>query len=112
MANDGDHDAAGAGAALDRPDSHAPEQPHRIPRSLLPRAQSPPASPRTRARTPLLELVVVPRTPAIQAAEDALSLALLALVVGTRPAVTPAMVLAHLGEHISASRKTGRLYVV
>ena len=38
----------------------------------------------------------MPRTPAIQAAEDALSLALLAMVVGTRPPVTPAMMLEHL----------------
>lgn len=45
---------------------------------------------------PLLELIVVPHTPTLQAAEDALSLALLAMVVGTRPVVTPAMVRLHL----------------
>jgi hypothetical protein len=44
-------------------------------------------------------LVVVPRTPALLAAEDALLLALLVLVLGTRPAVTPAMMLHHLQEH-------------
>lgn len=59
--------------------------------------------PRTRAREPILCLVVVPRSPALQAAKDALPLALLALVVGTRPAVTPAMMLDHLQELIGIS---------
>lgn len=55
--------------------------------------QQQPASPSTRARDPLLEMVVVPRTAAMQEAEDTLaSLALLARVVGTRPPVSPAMV--------------------
>lgn len=49
------------------------DHPHPYPRSLLRRVEAPPASPRTLARTPLLELVVVPRTPSLQAAEDALS---------------------------------------
>lgn len=53
-------------------------------------------SPCTRARTSLLGLIVVPRTPVVQAAKEALSLALLALVVSTRPTVTPAMVLHQL----------------
>lgn len=97
MDNIGSHDTA-AGGAPDRPDSLESDWPRRAPRSPVRRGQSPPASPRSRARRPLLELVVVPWTPAIQAAEDALSLALLALVVGTRSAVTPAMVLAHLVE--------------
>lgn len=41
-------------------------------------------SPCTRARTSLLGLIVVPRTPVVQAAKEALSLALLALVVSTQ----------------------------
>lgn len=87
-------DNAVDGGASRPPPAHEP--PRQIPTSLLRRAQEPPASPRTRARTRLLELVVVRRTPALQAAEDALSLALLTLVVGTRPAVSPAMVRDHL----------------
>lgn len=67
--------------------------------SLLRRVLEPPASPRTRAQTSLLGLVVIPRTPALQAAEDALSLALVALVLGTRPAVSPAMVRDQLHVH-------------
>jgi hypothetical protein len=43
--------------------------------------------------------VVVPRTLALQAAEDALSLALLALILGMWLAVTSAMMLHHLQEH-------------
>jgi hypothetical protein len=80
------------------------------PRCLLRRIEEPPASPRTRAKTPLLQLIVVPRTPALQAAEDALSNALLALVLGTRPPVSPAMILHHLQEHygIAADRVTVR----
>jgi hypothetical protein len=53
----------------------------------------------------------VPRTPSIQVAEeDALSLALLALVLGTRPLVTPAMMLQHLHDHygITEDRVTVR----
>lgn len=46
-------------------------------------------------------MVVVQRTPALQAAEDQLSLALLALVLGTRPLVSPAMVLDHLRDHFN-----------
>ncbi|XP_066322578.1 uncharacterized protein [Miscanthus floridulus] len=62
----------------------------------------PPASPSTRAREPLLEMVVVPRSMSIQAAKDALSsLALLALVVGTWPPVSPAMVRDHLRDCFS-----------
>jgi len=54
--------------------------------------------------------MVVPRTPALQTAEDALSLALLAMVVRTRPLVTTGMVLAHLTQHfgISMDRVTVR----
>jgi hypothetical protein len=37
-------------------------------------------------------MVVIPRTDALRAEEDSLSLALLALVLGTRTTVTPAMV--------------------
>jgi len=51
-----------------------------------------PASPRSRASAPLLGMVVIPRTDALRAEEDSLSLALLALVLGTRTTVTPAMV--------------------
>ncbi|CAD6247774.1 unnamed protein product [Miscanthus lutarioriparius] len=93
-----DNDAAGAAAdaAPDAVDAGASERPHLVPRSLLWRVQAPPASPRTLARTSLLEMVVVPHTPAIQAAEDALSLA---LVLGTRPPVSPAMVRDLLGEY-------------
>ncbi|CAD6234888.1 unnamed protein product [Miscanthus lutarioriparius] len=61
-----------ADGPLDQPP--APELPRLIPRALL-------------------------RTPALQAAEDALSMALLALLVGTWPVVTPTMVLDHLEEH-------------
>lgn len=50
---------------------------------------------RTRARTPLLQLVVVPRSAALQATKDALSLV---LVLGTRPTVTPAAMLHYLQE--------------
>jgi hypothetical protein len=52
----------------------------------------------------LLGLVVIPRTPALQEAEDTLSLALLGLVVGTRPAVTSVMVLEHLQECFGITR--------
>ena len=68
-------------------------------RARLHGAEEPTASPRTRARSPLRQLVVVPRTPALQAVEDALSMALLALVLGTRPPVTPALLLQHLYDH-------------
>ncbi|XP_066337435.1 uncharacterized protein [Miscanthus floridulus] len=78
------------------PQSRRRSPPRRILTALLRRAQEPPASSRMRACTHLLELIVVPRTPALQAAEDALSLALLALVIGTRPLVTPAMAREHL----------------
>lgn len=89
-AGDGD---AGAGPS-------APPPPQRgIPRSLLRRPLEPPVSPGTRATNPLLELVVMPRTAEIQAAEEALSLALLAMVLGTRPPVSPAMLQQHLLEH-------------
>jgi len=66
-------------------------------------AEEPPASPWTHARSPLRQLVVVPRTPTLQAAEDALSMALLALVLGTRPPVTPALLLQHLYDHYGVS---------
>jgi hypothetical protein len=89
--------AVGVGAASDGPSEPAVRR-HGFPRSLLRRVEEPPASPRTRARNRLLGLVVVPRTPSIQAAEDALSLALLALVLGTRPATTPAMMLQYLQD--------------
>ena len=46
---------------------------------------------------PVVELVV-PRSAEIQAAEDALSLALVAMIGGTKPSVTPAMVREHLGS--------------
>lgn len=54
-------------------DPSRPRQGQGVPHSLLRRALHPPASPRTRAASPLLQLVVVPRSSAIQAAEDALS---------------------------------------
>ena len=50
---------------------------------------------------PAVELVIVPCTTEIQAAEDALSLALVALVGGTRPPVTPAMVREHLRDQFN-----------
>lgn len=50
---------------------------------------------------PLLEMVIVPHTPAILVMEDALSLALVALVLGTRSLVSPAMVRDLLGEYFS-----------
>lgn len=43
----------------------------------------------------------MPCTPSLHAVEDALSLALLALVLGTRPAVTLAMMMNHLQEYFS-----------
>lgn len=45
---------------------------------------------------PAVEVVVVPHSEVIQAEEDALSLALVALVGGTRPLVTTAMVREYL----------------
>ncbi|CAD6222371.1 unnamed protein product [Miscanthus lutarioriparius] len=87
------------GTAEEVGSSHVPDHPRGYPRSLLRRVEEPPASPRTRAKTSLLLLVVVPRTMAIQVAEEALSLALLALVLGTRPAVTPVAMLYYLQEH-------------
>lgn len=93
----------GAGTAVDAAEeaggSRGQDRPRGYPRSLLRRVEEPPASPRTRARTPLLQLLVVTRTPALQAAEDALSLALLALVLGNSPAVTPSVMLQHLCVH-------------
>lgn len=68
-----------------------------VPWSLLWRVREPPASPQTRAPSHFLQLVVVPRSSELQAAEDALSLALTAMVVGTRPPVSTAMIRAHLG---------------
>lgn len=81
---------------------------HGYPRSLLWRVEEPPAT--TRASNPLLQLTVVPRTPSIQVAEDVLSLALLALMLGTRPLVTLAMMLQHLHDHygITEDRVTVR----
>jgi hypothetical protein len=46
-------------------------------------------------------VVIIPRTLELQAAEDALSLALVALVLGTRPAVTPAALVQYLYDHYS-----------
>lgn len=99
---DGPSGSSAAAGASDVPAGAAPDFPRRPsqpPRSLLRRVQERPASPCTRARTPILELVVVPRIPELQAAEHALSMALVALVLGTRPHVSPAMVLEHLGRH-------------
>ena len=45
---------------------------------------------------PVVELVIVPRSAEIQAAEDALSLALVAMNGGARPPVTLAMVREHI----------------
>jgi len=56
-------------------------------------------SPGSRAQRPLLQLVVVPRSAALQAAEDALGQALVALVLGTRPALAPADIVHHLRSH-------------
>lgn len=44
-------------------------------------------------------MIVVPCTPALLAAEEALSNALLAPVLGMRPEVTPAALLHHLLHH-------------
>lgn len=49
-----------------------------------------------RGEGPFVELVVVPHSAELQAAEDALSLALVAMVGRTRPVVSPAMVRDHL----------------
>lgn len=81
-------------------DIAGPSQHRGYPRALLRRVvEVPPASPRSRARTPLLQLVVVPRTSELQATEDSLSMALVALVLGTRPAVTPAAMVQYLYDH-------------
>lgn len=80
------------------PDPAPPGSPGCIPTQLLRRAQVLLASPKSRGRSRLLGLVIIPRTPVLQAAEDALSSALIALVVGTRPSVTTAMVRAHLAK--------------
>lgn len=58
------------------------------------------------ARNRLLGLVVIPRTPAIQAAEEALSFALLALVLGKRPAVTPAAMVQCLQDFYNIDGET------
>jgi len=94
---------AAAGAVANQPDKVGddpmPTQSQRPVDEATPPTSQPPASPRTRQRDPLVELVVVPRSAAIQEAEDFLSSsALVALVVGTRPSVTPAMVLSCLHE--------------
>ena len=73
--------------------------------SLRP-AMQPPASPRSRASAPMLGMVVVPRSPELQAQEDALSTALLALVLGTRLAVTTAMVTNQLRGHFGIDDST------
>jgi len=73
--------------------------------SLRP-AMQPPASQRSRASAPMLGMVVVPRSPELQAQEDALSTALLALVLGTRPAVTTAMVANQLRGHFGIDDST------
>lgn len=61
------------GASRDAGSSRGSRRGRHYARSLLHRVEDPPASPRKRAKTPLLQLVVVPRTPALQAEEDALS---------------------------------------
>jgi len=45
------------------------------------------------------KMIVVPRSPELEAAEADLRLALVAVVAGTRPAVSPAMVLAYLATN-------------
>lgn len=67
-------------------------------RPLLERVQDPPAPPRMRARSRLLQMVVLPCTSTLQAADDALALALVALVVCTRPPVSTTMMVDHLQE--------------
>lgn len=92
-------DSGDAVMDTDRPTTARGHCARNVPTSLLRRAMEPPTSPRTRARSPLLAMVIILRTPAIQEVEDALSLALVALVLGTRPAVTPAMVAEQLQLH-------------
>ena len=87
----------GVAAASASPARVAEERPVTVPPPL--RLQRRPASPSSRASKPLTELVVVPRTALLQATEDELSsLALVAMVVGRRPPISPAMVRAHLLE--------------
>lgn len=105
-----DADIVGAVDAVEGTDAPAsttvgPDRLRTVPTSLLRRAMEPPASPETRARSPLLAMAVIPRIPAIQEAEDALSLALVALVLGMRPAVTPAMVREQLLVHFGISEE-------
>ena len=50
-------------------------------------------------RRPRAPMVVVPRSPAVQAAEDSLRLALVANVAGNRPSVSTAMLRDHLVQH-------------
>lgn len=54
-------------------------------------------------RSPTMAMVVLPRYPTLQEAEDALSLALVALVLGTRPPVTTAIVRDQLVLHFGIS---------
>lgn len=103
----GSRPARDQGASGDAGGSRGPSRGRQYPLSLLRRVVDPPASPRSRAKTPLLQLVLVPRTPALQAEENALSsLALLALVLGMRPPVTPALMLHHFRSTME-SRRTG-----
>jgi len=51
------------------------------------------------SRRPHAPLVVVPRSPTVQAAEDSLRFALVANVAGNRPLVSTAMLRDHLVRH-------------
>jgi hypothetical protein len=55
---------------------------------------------------PLRELVVLPRTAELQAAEDALSLALVATVGGMRPPVSTAKVREHLAVEFGIAEES------
>ena len=86
--------AGGEGGPLEEPPAE-----HAVVVPPLRHVQQRPASPRTRAREPLLEMVVIPRSAAMQEAEDALaSLVPVAMVVGTRPPVSLTMVREHLQQ--------------
>jgi hypothetical protein len=54
----------------------------------------------------LTEIVVIPRSAELEAAEEELSHALVAVVGSTRPAVSPAIVRQHLGGYFGITADT------
>jgi hypothetical protein len=67
--------------------------------SSSPQPPSPPPSPRGPAHRHHNEMCVIPLTPAMDQAEVALANALVAMVGGTRPVVSPSQVVQLLSQH-------------